>query len=326
MTEAGSLAKSARSAPKLFVVGCPRSGTSWVTTLLAHHPSVVMVPAETHVYRLVYEPFVELPTWTAKQRFRSWKGILRRYGPLPLLRGFQPSDIWRGMVRDYAILNRPNSHGLHALVPYAKFKALVKAAQSQPGSALEQAEALIASLFDTFLEQQGYPNPVMLEKTPMHIRYGDRILRRFPEARLIEVMRDGRDVCASYNALAKQHPWARIGTAGAIRQWKRCITWGETWRAQPDLASRIHTVRYETLKADPHSSLQAMLDFAQLAWSEEHIQTSVQASDISQIRIKGEGQYTRKGTVGDWKNQLSEAEVALCRDTAGEQLARLGYI
>ena len=314
-----------KTASKLFVVGCPRSGTSWVTTLLASHPDVIMVPAETHVYRLVYEPFVELPTWDHKRRLNSWKGILRRYGPWPLMRGFQPSDIWRGIVRDYEILNRPDSHGLHALVAYSEFKALVSTVRTQPGSELEQAEGLIAKLFDAFFEQYGDRHQALLEKTPMHIRYGDRILRRFPEARLIEVIRDGRDVCVSYKALAKQQAWARIGTAGAMRQWKRCITWGETWRAQADLAPRIYTVRYEALKAAPHSSLQQMFDFAHLNWQQQQIADIVEASDISQIRNKGEGQYTRKGTVGDWQNHLSDADVALCHAIAGEQLSYLGY-
>lgn len=136
----------------IFVVGCPRSGTSWVTTLIASHPDVVMVPAETHVYRLIYEPFIDRPTWNHKRRLSSWKGILRRYGPLPLIRGFQPPDIWRGIVRDYEILNQPNSHGLHALAPYPTFKKLVKAACAQPGSELDQAEFLITALFNTFFE------------------------------------------------------------------------------------------------------------------------------------------------------------------------------
>lgn len=310
---------------KLFIVGCPRSGTSWVTTLIAGSPEVVVVPAETHVYRLVYEPFVELPTWSLQRRLRSWKGIFRRYGPKPLLMGFQAPDIWRGILRDYQILNRPNSHGLHALVQCSELKALLKTARTQLGSEQEKAENLIAALLDCFFEQHGSPDQVLLEKTPMHIRYVDRILHRFPEARIIEVIRDGRDVCVSYNALAKQQAWARIGTAGAIRQWKRCINWGELFRAQAALTPRIHTVRYEALKTDPFTSLQKIFDFAQLRWNEPLLNNIIQASDISQIPTKGEGQYIRTGMVGDWKRYLSDAEITLCRETAGELLDRLGY-
>ncbi|MEO0538915.1 MAG: sulfotransferase [Cyanobacteria bacterium P01_A01_bin.123] len=309
--------------PKLFIVGCPRSGTSWVTTLIAGHPDVVMVPIETHIYRLIYEPFLELPTWDYHQRLRSWKGILRRYGLKPLLLGLQPADIWRGILRDYQILNHPDSYGLHALADYDDLKAFIKTVK--PGNELEQAEDLIAHLFDLFLKRHGRPGQTLLEKTPMHIRYADRILRRFPEARIIEVIRDGRDVCASYNALAQQQAWARVGTAGAIRQWKRCVTWGEQFRAQAEFASRMHVVRYEALKADTTTSLQQIFNFAQLDYTSKQITNIVAAADISRIKERGEGQYIRKGIVGDWKHQLSESEVALCQEIAGKQLMQLGY-
>ncbi|NEP17527.1 MAG: sulfotransferase [Leptolyngbya sp. SIO4C1] len=314
------------AAPKLFVVGCPRSGTSWVTTLIAGHPDVVAVPVETHAYRLVYEPFVTLPAESRRQRWRAWKGTLRRYGLRPLLFGFQPFDIWRGIWRSYRILNRPHSYGLHALAGPAEFKAILKAAQTQPGSPSDQAEAAIAALLEHFFQQQGQPGQTLLEKTPLHLRYADRLLRRFPEARVVEVIRDGRDVCASYNALAQQQAWARVGTAGAIRQWRRCIAWGDQFRAQPDLAPRIHRVRYEALRADPTAGLQRLLDFAQLDWTAGQVSAQVQAADISRVAQKGAGQYVRQGVVGAWQTQLSDAEKSLCHAIAGTELSRLGYL
>lgn len=314
--------------PKLFVVGCPRSGTSWVTSLIAAHPDVIAVPRETHVYRLVYEPFVELPRWNWQKRLRSWKGILRRYGLKPLLFGFKPADIWQGILRDYQILDRPDSHGLHGLVGYGDLKLLIKAIRSQipeTNRGLVQAEELIAAMFDRFLEQHCQPGQTVLEKTPMHIRYAEQILWRFPEARIIEVVRDGRDVCVSYNALAKQQHWAKIGTAGAIRQWKQCVEWGDLIRERSSLRNRVHTVRYEALKADPQRSLRQIFQFANLECEEPQLETIISAADINQITQKGEGQYVRSGSVGDWKENLSEAEISLCYEIAGEQLIRLGY-
>ena len=314
--------------PKLFVVGCPRSGTSWVTSLIAQHPDVVAVPRETHVYRLVYEPFVELPRWTWQKRLRSWKGILRRYGLKPLLLGFQPADIWPGILREHQILNQPYSHGLHGLVSYEDLNLLIQAIRSQipeTNRGLVQAEELIAAMFDRFFEQHGQPGQAILEKTPMHIRYAEQILWRFPEARIIEVVRDGRDVCVSYNALAKQQRWAQIGTAGAIRQWKQCVEWGELIREQSALRTRVHTVRYEALKADPERSLRQIFEFANLDSEESQLAEIVKAADISQIAQKGAGQYVRSGSVGDWKEHLSVSEIAMCAEIAGEQLVRLGY-
>ena len=314
--------------PKLFVVGCPCSGTSWVTSLIAAHPDVVAVPRETHVYRLVYEPFVDLPTWNWQRRLRSWKRILRRYGLKPLLFGFKPKDIWQGILRDYQILNHPDSHGLHGLVSYEELKLLIKAIRSQvpeTNRGLVQAEELIAAMFARFVERYSQPGQTILEKTPMHIRYVEQILWRFPEARIVEVIRDGRDVCVSYNTLAKQQRWAQIGTVAAIRQWKKCVEWGEVVHDRPGLRERIHTVRYEALRADPERSLQQILSFAKLTWEEYQTKKIVKAADINRIADKGDGQYVRSGSVDDWKEQLSDGEVAMCNEVAGELLTKLGY-
>ena len=235
--------------------------------------------------------------------------------------GFHSSDIWPGILRDYQILNRPNSHGLHQLVSQTQIKTLIKTAQTQRGNVIEQAEYLIGATLDAFFTQCGKPTQTLLEKTPLHIRYIDRILRYFPEARIIEVIRDGRDVCVSYNALAQQYAWARIGTAGAIRQWKQCIKLGKKFRNQSDLSSRIHPVFYENLKSAPITCLEEIFDFAQLSWNLDQVKTIVQLSDISHVRDRGEGQYVRSGLVGEWKERLSDTEISVCQEIAGEELA-----
>ncbi|MEO1590245.1 MAG: sulfotransferase [Cyanobacteria bacterium J06632_22] len=316
---------SGETYPKLFVVGCPRSGTSWVKSLVGGHPDVVSVPTETQAYRLIYEPFLRLPKQPLQERLKGWKGILRRYGPKPLLLSFDTQDIWQGILSNYDILNKPDSYGLHGLASREAFKGLLQQAQVSPGDRLKQAENLIAGLLDHFYQQQGYPGMSLLEKTPMHLRYVEQILKRFPEARVIEVIRDGRDVCVSYNALAKTQTWARIGSAGAIRQWRQCIKMGEAYRARPDLAARISTVRYEQLQADTAGQLAQLFDFAGLRWHHRQIEHIVQANDIRRIRYRGEGKPHRQGRTSDWQQTLSKADQQLCETVAGEQLAQLGY-
>lgn len=311
--------------PKLFVVGCPHSGTALVASLMAEHTDVVLVPRETQIYQLVYEPFIELPRWNWQRRWRSWPFILRRYGIKPLLLGFQPADIWRGILRNYRRLHQTDGHGL---VSYGELKALIQLIRAdipETNRGLVQAEELIAAMFDRFSERYVHPGQTILERTPLHICYAEQILWRFPEARIVEVIRDGRDVCVSYNALAQQEGRTRLGTTDAIWQWKQCVEWGELIRNRPGLGARVYTVRYEALKADPQGCMGKLFEFANLSWDEQQIREIIKTADMGRGKNQGDGQDVKSGLVGGWKQHLSGADVAVCDEIAGEQLVRSGY-
>ena len=64
--------------------------------------------------------------------------------------------------------------------------------------------------------------------------------------------------------------------------------------------------------------LRQIFEFANLTSDKEQIEAIVAAEDINRITEKSEGQYMRSGSVEDWKEQLSEAEVAMCDEVAGE--------
>lgn len=56
MDRTGSRAAVEASIRKLFVVGCPRSGTTWLQLLLDHHPRVVTAP-ETQIFAYYLDGF-----------------------------------------------------------------------------------------------------------------------------------------------------------------------------------------------------------------------------------------------------------------------------
>lgn len=85
-----------------------------------------------------------------------------------------------------------------------------------------------------------------------------------------------------------------------------------------ELSHRVHTVRDEILKADPQEGLRQVFQFANLEASKSQIEEMVKATDISRIAKKGEGQYVRSSSVGDWKQHLSAAEIILCNKMALE--------
>ncbi|NET49178.1 MAG: hypothetical protein F6K09_10735, partial [Merismopedia sp. SIO2A8] len=192
---------------------------------------------------------------------------------------------------------------------------------------LTRAQQLIAAIFDHFFcSAGGTEQHTFLEKTPMHLRQLDIILKQFPEAKAIEIIRDGRDVCVSHLNLKETTKWAKHKTsAGVIGQWKQCIEMGQRLKSNPTFADRIYTLRYEQLRAHPNQELKKVFEFTGLSATPSEVEAIVQEADISKRKNKGKGQHVFKGAVGDWRSVLPDHEVALVQERAGHLLTELGY-
>ncbi len=103
------------------------------------------------------------------------------------------------------------------------------------------------------------------EKTPRNVRHLAWIAERFPEARLVHVIRDGRDVVCS----AREHPdrhwvngrWVWVHHPRPIERyahdWVRDTEHGLRFRGY----SRYHELRYEDLVGRPEETLRTLCDF-----------------------------------------------------------------
>ncbi len=60
--------ESQPSYKKVFVVGCPRSGTSWTSEMISQHSDIVKLYGEGHLYKLFYDPFTYLKQLKWRQR------------------------------------------------------------------------------------------------------------------------------------------------------------------------------------------------------------------------------------------------------------------
>jgi hypothetical protein len=304
-------------------------------SMVKQHPQAVAPRNESHLYPIIYEPFRYVRGMSLKKRFQQREWVVKKYGIRPLILGIKTSDLWRGILSDYknyrrGIRNSESPHympGLHNIVDSPTLKRLVKVVQSSPGSDLDKAQDLIRKIINHFCEQHSHAEQdvVFVEKTPLHIKYGHQILSEFPEARLIEVIRDGRDVSVSMKARAKTQRWASTDNQANLRQWTRCISIGKRLTESKAYCSRILTVRYEVLRVEPVQQMQRVFDFAGLPYDMTLVRKIVQQRDISRINNKGEGQHARSGKIGEWKTRLSPAEIEAWKQQAGNLLQDMGY-
>lgn len=313
---------------KVFVVGCPRSGTTWLSNMLGQHPDIVKASYESWIYKLVYEPFEYIHTFTVKQRLHNIKFLFQRYGLVPLLRGIRTDDLWRGILQDYAN-GQSRGIGLYRLISYEQLEELLQQAKGQHGSDLEKAEYLVSEVLEVaFVNLNGKPHQIFLEKTPEHIRRTQRILDAFPEATIIEIVRDGRDVCASFQSLAKSknQKWAKRSTPEIIDLWKRYIGYGNKFRDVSSKTDRFYSVRYEDLKQNTSGELSKMFQLLKLEVNQSTLKSIVEKNDIRKVKVKGEGHKTNQGIVGRWRDKLSQSEISLWSQNADDTLTRLGYV
>ena len=277
---------------KIFIVGCGRSGTSWVFSIFLNHPEVIGNKWESKLYQVI-GPFLSEnvhPNWKKKviDDYRSFTGRLKAYVTEEELLGF---------IRQIDLEKSKDN---------------------------EKAQALIDLIIDNFFKKNGgTPGQVFVEKTPFHIHYADKILDRYPESRIVEVIRDGRDVCASLQSLGAD--WCPKRRIDQIRFWKKAILKGKALQDNDDYKNRILQVRYEQLRRDPKRAVKRLFDFSGIDSNTDLVDNVLRLTDINNFKNRGEGKHIAKGDIGGWKNKFSEHDINVFKREAGKLLCDLGY-
>ena len=160
------------------------------------------------------------------------------------------------------------------------------------------------------------------EKTPLNVRHIPWILERFPEARFIHVVRDGRDVVCSM----RQHPdrrwvdgaWVKVHRPLSLEQyaerWVADTEAGVAHRGDP----RYLEVRYEDLVQDPLAVLRGMLmDLG------EEFDPAILVEPDAEPGPDGRhhaGTAISTRSMGRWRTDLTSEEQAVVQRIAGATL------
>jgi hypothetical protein len=181
-------------------------------------------------------------------------------------------------------------------------------------------------------------------------RYGDAspdlmycaegLVDAFPDARLVQIIRDGRDVVAAMLADPLALGWLKPGMANVEAEFpnpfygveteedqaawqelseagKCAMRWRGSVRAMARLrmslsAEQLTTLRYENLLKHPGPTIAAVSEFVGAPLSAAGIRAG-----------RREGQPSPEP--GAWRRQLSQAQVAEIEHVAGSDLVRIGY-
>jgi len=184
-----------------------------------------------------------------------------------------------------------------------------------------------------------------------------------PGAKVVHIIRDGRDVAVSSahhrwnnatdvgghrnltpDQVAKREayrsdPSAFLATGQSIfaeghvaeiaRNWNESV--GGTVENAASLGENYHELRYEDLLAEPLVEVRRLLEFLGADSGDKLVRECVKAASFEQLsggRAQGEedsSSFYRKGIAGDWKNHFTTEDSRIFKEEAGKLLIRLGY-
>jgi hypothetical protein len=311
----------------VWILGSPRTGSTWLLQLLIHPwkltmdgqsglkpprlgrlatrgarpPAVVPVNESylpAHLTPIGGVPESGIPASTEDLLLHS-----RRAGDASYFFARQYRDVWHPEVRRMAI---------------ARFRA--------------QAERAAA--------EHSLDDPLVLIKEPNGSHGAELLMSLFPRSRLIFLARDGRDVVDSMLDASRRGGW--LGGAGgfdpddqeARLRFVRthAILWANAMTAvqsafdghSPELRRLI---RYEDLRADTFGTLKPLSDWLGLGRTDRELRAAIESCAFEAIprRSRGAGKDRRAAQPGLWRENLSPADQRVVEEVAGAKLAALGY-
>ena len=337
---AAAAARAGGSAPPFLVLGPPKSGTSWLQATLNSHPGIFCSGEGKFFGR-------DLPSdnpygqW-GREFSRAMTGLgdveAGRPSLYSAIAGSKDLTAW---FRRNGGWTENGEIGLHK-------RALVR--------------LTLDYVFAGARARSG--KPIVGDKTPSHVQYLGEIFEFYPDARIIHIIRDGRDQAVS----SIFHWWRQARDRGGFfplspalqkrrdayyenphqfgpgkesifdedalralaRNWRDVVS--DVHHNGPGLyAGRLFEVRYEDLLARPEELFAGMVAFLGADADPEIIGDIVRRNSFESrtgdrpLGTEDPKSFLRKGISGDWKNHFTERDRRVYGEEAGGLLVELCY-
>jgi len=289
------------SAP-IFVVGCPRSGTTLLQYILRAHPRISMATGESHFIIPLSRRLAEFGDLASPDGQRQILAAMEAQS-----RSFLETDL----------------HGLQ--YDRERFVARFQ----------ELGVSTFAALIDAlFMENaRGEGKVRWADKTPWYVLHMGRLLELFPGARFVHLIRDGRDVALSL--FRRRHDFLVYNTYCAARYWELYVERGR------EIGSRLPSgtykeFYYEQLIQQPKDFLRELCVFL----GEEYTDALLDYKRAGEVgRETGKGKIPErleaktpllKGDIvasnhGKWEREFSEGQRQVFERAVGDLLHSHGY-
>jgi sulfotransferase family protein len=276
--------------PCVFIVGCPRSGTTLLRHMVGAHPQIAITP-EAHW----------IPLWFEQRRGLTPEG-----------------DVTCELISE--LLAHPK---------FAMFRLGHEELMSLLGSGQPISYAdFVTGIFDLYGMARG--KKLVGNKTPDSARRMNSLHALWPQARFVHLIRDGRDVALSlmnWTRVRNKKPgtfptWKNDPVSTAALWWELNVRCGRN--AGECLGSELYyELRYESLIANPVEECTKLCAFLGLPFDEAILRFHEKPEES----MPPQGSEWQPVTAGlrDWRTQMTAEDVELFEAAAGDLLAELGY-
>ena len=280
------------SNPYMFIVGCPRSGTTLIQRMVNAHPDIAITPESHWIPRLYAKDWALTPEGRAKPK----------------------------------LIRRLLGHPKFARLKISAEELTRLAGNGQPVSYTD----LVSRILDLYGERQG--KPLVGDKTPDYVRSIETLHGLWPSARFVHVIRDGRDVALSMMDWPKSRPkpgdfaaWREDRVSTAALWWELNVRAGQ--QAGKSLGNKLyHELRYESLVGCPRKEIEALCGFLGVPYSDAMLcfYKGSAASDPGLEKKRAHLPVTPG--LRDWSAQLPPQDNERFEAAAGTLLEELGYV
>ena len=270
----------------IFIVGCERSGTTMLRLMLNEHSNIAL-PPQTKFSRKLYKR-------------RLLFGSLRK--------GKNVHKIIQWMLQ-----KKRNTKLIDLKLDFGRLEELWKKCVTLGD--------ITATVFQQYSVVRNKPR--WGDKRPYYIRYIPQLIKLYPDARIIHIIRDGRDCVASL----KKMPWWRKNVMYSMLNWRHSIRMGS-------IAARVYKnqfmeVRYEDIIRQPEAQLREICDFLNEPYEPEmltfHLSADKNIPDYKKTWHYKTYKPLSEEFIGKGKKQLSESELNRMEWCAGRELSHWNY-
>jgi hypothetical protein len=278
--------------PVFFVVGRPRSGTTLLRTLFDAHPNVI-VPPECQFIVNLYPRYGKLTNWS-KERLQDFYDDLQQQWRF---------DVWplnhAKLYRSLMACTGNNSYGTICKVVYQEYQSIFR-------------HGLLLALGD---------------KNPGYTIYTERLLKIFPEAKFIHIVRDFRDNFVSIRNVDFELPFISV----TVSKWKYFVK--RFRKASAKYPGTHLEIRYEDLVSDPENKFRELCDFIGIPFSDKPFDFYKKTEEVlkiypNELILKYHSSLLKKintSRTGLWKKELKESELRVADACAGKYAALTGH-